>query len=75
MSHIQCKFAVERVHDRLLKDNRKKRKLLCSRCILNFEVYLMCRVWQVLGAHDIVFKVNDMQQFWLKSGLDPKLWW
>ena len=38
-------------------------------------LYLMCRVWQALGAHEIIFKVNDMPQFWLKSGLDPKLWW
>ena len=35
----------------------------------------MCRVWQALGAHEIIFEVNDMAQFWLKIGLDPKLWW
>ena len=30
---------------------------------------------EALCAHDIIFKLNDTPQFWLKSGLDPKLWW
>ena len=45
-------------------------------CMYEYEYnYLMCRVWQALGAHETIFQVNDMPQFWLKSGLDPKLWW
>ena len=40
MSRIQCKPAVGRVHYGLSKDNRKNNKLLCSRFILNFDIYI-----------------------------------
>ena len=63
MSRIQCKPAVGRVHYGLSKDNRKKNKLLCSRFILNFDIYIYIYVHLYAHAHTHKHRHTDIHTY------------